>query len=84
MYQSVEGPGLTRKILISWCLHQANIRIVDAALKRLKLPQEKVCINLDRYGNTLAASVPIALHEAIVEEKIGEGILLSLLPLVQD
>jgi 3-oxoacyl-[acyl-carrier-protein] synthase-3 len=44
--------------------HQANLRIIEAAAKRLGLPQEKVWINLDRYGNTSAASVPICLAEA--------------------
>ena len=44
--------------------HQANLRIIDAAAKRLGLPPEKVWINLDRYGNTSAASVPICLAEA--------------------
>ena len=71
--RALKASGLTREDIDFLVPHQANIRIVDAALKRLKLPQEKVCINLDRYGNTSAASVPIALHEAIVEEKIGEG-----------
>jgi len=44
--------------------HQANLRIIDAAAKRLGLPAEKVWVNLDRYGNTSAASVPICLAEA--------------------
>src|SRR5918995_177094 len=41
--------------------HQANLRIIDAAARRLQLPREKVWVNVDRYGNTSAASVPIAL-----------------------
>ena len=44
--------------------HQANIRIIDAAAKRMGLPPEKVFVNVDRYGNTSAASIPIALYEA--------------------
>src|SRR3954454_17014809 len=44
--------------------HQANARIIDAAARRLALPREKVWVNLDRYGNTSAASIPIALFEA--------------------
>lgn len=44
--------------------HQANLRIIDAAAKRLGLPADKVWVNLDRYGNTSAASVPICLAEA--------------------
>jgi 3-oxoacyl-[acyl-carrier-protein] synthase-3 len=45
--------------------HQANIRIIQAAAKRLAMPMEKVYVNVDRYGNTSAASVPIALDEAV-------------------
>lgn len=44
--------------------HQANLRIIEAVGKRLKLPQEKVFVNVERYGNTSAASVPIAIDEA--------------------
>ncbi|MBU1880644.1 3-oxoacyl-ACP synthase, partial [bacterium] len=44
--------------------HQANIRIMDATAKRLGIPREKVYINIDRYGNTSSASIPIALNEA--------------------
>ena len=43
--------------------HQANYRIVESASKRLKLPMERFYINLDKYGNTSAASIPIALDE---------------------
>lgn len=45
--------------------HQVNIRILEAAAKRLRLPMEKIYVNIDRYGNTSAASVPIALDEAV-------------------
>lgn len=53
--------------------HQANLRIIDAAARRLSLPREKVWVNVDRYGNTSAASVPIALAEAADNGKIKEG-----------
>lgn len=53
--------------------HQANVRIIDAAAKRLELGPEKVFVNVDRYGNTSAASVPIALCEAREAGRIGEG-----------
>jgi 3-oxoacyl-[acyl-carrier-protein] synthase-3 len=53
--------------------HQANIRIIDATAKRLKLPKEKVFINIDRYGNTSAASIPIALKEAREQGRVTEG-----------
>ncbi len=44
--------------------HQVNLRVIDAALRRLEIPTEKVFTNIDRYGNTSAASIPIALDEA--------------------
>ena len=50
--------------------HQANGRIIQSAAKALKLPPEKVFVNLDRYGNTSAASVPIALCEAIEQGRV--------------
>ena len=50
--------------------HQANIRIIDSAVKRLGLPPEKVFQNLHKYGNTSAASIPIALDECIGEGKV--------------
>lgn len=53
--------------------HQANIRIIEAAAKKMKLPMEKVKVNLDRIGNTSAGSIPIALDEAIKDGKINKG-----------
>jgi len=53
--------------------HQANVRIIEAAAKRLKLPREKVLVNVDRYGNTSTASMPIALAEAVREGRIKKG-----------
>lgn len=50
--------------------HQANIRIIQSAAKRLDLPMEKVVVNVDKYGNTSAASIPIALEEAIRSGRI--------------
>ena len=53
--------------------HQANLRIIQATAERLKLPLEKVMVNLDRFGNTSAASIPIALDEALTSGRIKEG-----------
>ncbi len=53
--------------------HQANKRIVDSAMKRLNLPFEKAILNLDRYGNTSSASVPLALDEALATGRLKEG-----------
>jgi 3-oxoacyl-[acyl-carrier-protein] synthase-3 len=53
--------------------HQANIRIIDAVAKRLEVEDDRVFINIDRYGNTSSASIPIALDEARRQGRIGEG-----------
>lgn len=53
--------------------HQANKRIIDAVTERLNLPQEKVFINLHEYGNTSAATIPLALDEAIQQGKLSTG-----------
>lgn len=53
--------------------HQANLRIIDSACKRLGIDQDKVLVNLDRYGNMSAASIPVALSEASAQGKIKPG-----------
>jgi 3-oxoacyl-[acyl-carrier-protein] synthase-3 len=53
--------------------HQANERIIQATAKRLNLPMERVVMNLDRYGNTSAASIPIALDEAVRTGRVRDG-----------
>ncbi len=53
--------------------HQANKRIIDAAMKYLEMPPEKCVINIEEYGNTSAASVPIALSEAVVDGRVKPG-----------
>ena len=53
--------------------HQANLRIIDALARNIKTPKEKFFVNLDRYGNTSAASIPIALHEALQKGCIQSG-----------
>ena len=58
--------------------HQANSRILDAAVKRLGIPEEKVFNNLDRYGNTSAASIPLAMKEARDQGRMRPGDLLLL------
>jgi 3-oxoacyl-[acyl-carrier-protein] synthase III len=56
--------------------HQANVRIIEATAKHAGIPMEKVMVNLDRYGNTSAASIPLALDQAIREGRVGPGSLL--------
>jgi 3-oxoacyl-[acyl-carrier-protein] synthase III len=58
--------------------HQANIRIIDHVSKKMGLPKEKVYVNLQKYGNTSAASIPIALDEALAEGRLKSGDLLVL------
>lgn len=53
--------------------HQANVRIIEAAAKRLKMPMERFVVNLDRYGNTSTASIPIAAYEAAQEGRLRPG-----------
>lgn len=54
-------------------LHQANARIIDAVVKTLKLPKEKFFMNIEEYGNTSAASVAIALNDALEQNRCGDG-----------
>lgn len=72
----LEKNGLSPDELSLLIPHQANKRIIDAIAKRLKLPEDKVYINLDHYGNTSAASIPIALDEANRNGRIKKGDLL--------
>ena len=58
--------------------HQANLRILNAVADRLSIAQDKVFTNIDRYGNTSAASVPIALDEAIETNRIRDNDLVML------
>jgi len=53
--------------------HQANLRIIQATAERLNLPVEKVFVNIDKYGNTSAASIPIALDEAVRQGRVRDG-----------
>ncbi|EDP75420.1 beta-ketoacyl-ACP synthase III [Hydrogenivirga sp. 128-5-R1-1] len=53
--------------------HQANVRIINALAEKLGIPRERVYVNIDRYGNTSAASIPIALHEAVEQGRLRRG-----------
>ncbi len=76
--KSLEPAGLTFAD-IDWLIpHQANIRIIDAAGRRLHLPRERIIVNLDHCGNTSAASVPIALDEAVRDGRIQPGHIVAL------
>ena len=71
--EAVEKAGLTFADIDMLIPHQANLRIIDAAARRLDLPRDKVWVNVDRYGNTSAASIPIALCEAEAAGRLHEG-----------
>ncbi|MCB1720617.1 MAG: 3-oxoacyl-ACP synthase, partial [Alphaproteobacteria bacterium] len=58
--------------------HQANIRILEATAKKLGLSMDKVVMTVDHHGNTSAASIPLALHEAAADGRIKQGDLLLL------
>ncbi|HBT20030.1 MAG TPA: 3-oxoacyl-ACP synthase [Peptococcaceae bacterium] len=76
--RALMSAGLKKEEIDFLIPHQANIRIIQAAVKRLKLSNDKVYVNLDRYGNTSAASVPIALHEAYEEGLIKKDSIIVL------
>ncbi|MEJ5330145.1 MAG: beta-ketoacyl-ACP synthase III [Desulfobaccales bacterium] len=68
-----EMSGIPREELDYLIIHQANNRILEAAARFAKVPMEKLYVNVDRYGNTSAASVPLALHEAVSSGQIKPG-----------
>ncbi|HET6319356.1 MAG TPA: beta-ketoacyl-ACP synthase 3, partial [Chloroflexota bacterium] len=71
--QALDQAGLTADDIDLLIPHQANVRIIDAASRRLKLSEEAVFANVERYGNTSAASIPVALCEALEEGRIRSG-----------
>ena len=71
--KALEKAGLTTDDIACVIPHQANLRIIEAIADRLKIPSEKVYVNLDKYGNTSAAAVAIALDEANRSGRIKPG-----------
>jgi 3-oxoacyl-[acyl-carrier-protein] synthase III len=71
--QAIAGAGLKSDDIDLFIPHQANIRIIQSAARALKLPMERVFVNVDRYGNTSSASIPIALCEAIEQGRVRQG-----------
>jgi 3-oxoacyl-[acyl-carrier-protein] synthase-3 len=74
----LERNGLTGDDVDILVPHQANLRIIDATVRRLGIPKEKCLVNIDRYGNTTAATIPMALSEAYQEGKVNKGDLILL------
>jgi 3-oxoacyl-[acyl-carrier-protein] synthase-3 len=71
--QALQKAGMTLDQVDLLIPHQANLRIIQSAAKQLKLSDDKVFVNLERYGNTSAASVPIALCEAVDSGRLQPG-----------
>jgi 3-oxoacyl-[acyl-carrier-protein] synthase-3 len=78
IHEALTANGLTLKDISLLIPHQANLRITEAVAQRLELPPEKVVSNIQRYGNTTAASIPIALDEALEQGRIKTGDLVIL------
>lgn len=68
--EAVKRAGVNLDDIALFVPHQANARIIGAAAKRLGLPDEKVMLNIERVANTTAASIPLALHEAVTADRI--------------
>ena len=76
--EELEKNNITVDDLDWFILHQANLRIINAVTKRLKIPQDKVLLNIERYGNTSSATIPTLLDEAVRDGRIKKGQLLLL------
>ena len=73
----MEQNGLTNDDVQYLVPHQANQRIIDATAKRMGLAEEKVMVNIDRYGNTTAATIPLCLFDWEEELERGDGLILT-------
>jgi len=71
--RGLDDAGISSSEVDLFVPHQANARIIEATARKLGIPMEKVFMNVDRYGNTSAASIPIALHEARGTGRLKEG-----------
>jgi 3-oxoacyl-[acyl-carrier-protein] synthase-3 len=69
----LERTGVAIEDVDVYVPHQANVRIIDHAVAKLGIPKEKVVVNVDRYGNTSSASIPLALAEAVADGRVHKG-----------
>lgn len=76
--EALSRAGVTSDQIDLLVPHQANIRIIEATAKHAGIPMEKVMVNVDRYGNTSSASIPLAIDQAVTEGRIKPGTLLLL------
>ena len=79
LHESCDKAGLKVNDIDWWIFHQANLRIIDSVLRRLGVETTKAIVNLERYGNTSAASIFLALHEALADGRFrpSENILIT-------
>lgn len=70
---ALRAVGMTTDQIDWFVPHQANRRIIDAMARKLDLPEERVIVTIDRHANTSAASIPLALHAGVLEQKIHPG-----------
>jgi 3-oxoacyl-[acyl-carrier-protein] synthase-3 len=75
--EMMQRHGLTPETLAWLVPHQANMRIIEATAKRMGLPKEKVMINIERYGNTTAATIPLCLWEWENQLNKGDNLILT-------
>lgn len=71
--EALDKNGLKGEAIDILVPHQANIRIIEATAKKLNMPMDKVVVTVDRHGNTSAASIPLALHEAVKAGRAKKG-----------
>ena len=71
--RALDGAKMTGADIDLLIPHQANVRIIEATAKHANIPMDKVYVNVDRYGNTSSASIPIALDEVIESGRVHEG-----------
>jgi 3-oxoacyl-[acyl-carrier-protein] synthase-3 len=76
--QAMEKAGVTADEVDLLIPHQANLRIIEATAKHAQVPMSKVMVNVERYGNTSAASIQLAIDQAVQEGRVREGSLLLL------
>jgi 3-oxoacyl-[acyl-carrier-protein] synthase-3 len=76
--EAIQRAGITADQIDLLVPHQANIRIIEATAKHAGMPMDRVMVNVDRYGNTSSASIPIALDEAVQQGRIGPDSLVLL------
>lgn len=75
---AIENAGITPDRIDLFIPHQANVRIVEAVNQRIGIPMEKTVMNIAKYGNTSAASIPLAIGDALADGRINEGDLILL------